>query len=829
MHHLYSSTPLALIHAGLWAVTLVLGGCTKPASETCSSGIVCPIESTCAQNGEICIYDDCGDGQVQPGEQCDDGNKTNGDGCSADCLSTERCGDGFVNEAAGEACDDGNTVGNDGCSADCTSAEECGNGVKDPNEICDDGNTEDGDGCRSDCQSNEQCGNGVIDFHLDEKCDPGLTPDECNSDCTSNLTCGNGETDPGEECDDSDNGDNTDDCVTTDTLACRSAYCGDGFLREKPANADDKEECDDAGESTTCNDNCTSATGTFAGSPDGCGDGRINTALNETCDDGFGINGTHGHCNLNCNSDAVCGDGFLTLPEVCDPSDVNSTFTDTLGITVGCLLDCTGYAPHCGDGGLDAALGEECDHGLANSDTAYGGCTTACKRGAYCGDGVKTELEECDRGEDDDGSPIATTLTRNVETPIWIGADVQCSTTCTVGPSCGDGAIQSTEACEVGQSFSVMEPNASRAPIPVDKECSLDCQGYCGNGMENAGEGCDLGPFGYDDMNQEEGNGANVDGNNALASIEEFECRTDCTACGDGNTETLHQEQCDNKLQRKAPSYDGDECNNLCQFNAYCGDADTTNSESCDWGSDGHRDTINGGNVSVTYLSTFNAGDQCNILCKHNPYCGDGTTDFGDEDCDKGPDISDYVAEEYGRAGCNVKCRNNARCGDDNRDTGEACDDGDGGGPNDNKDGYFIGKSCSTSCTVNRYCGDSKIDNVANNAAANYETCDDGQGPNGNTTAIEYNHNETCGPTCVKNAFCGDFTRNGPDEECDVQDERNGSTYQNDGSLVCNSGCTFNPRCGDGARQAASGEQCDGSDDTACADAETCNSSCRCQ
>jgi cysteine-rich repeat protein len=27
----------------------------------------------------------CGDGTLDPGEQCDDGNKTDGDGCSAGC------------------------------------------------------------------------------------------------------------------------------------------------------------------------------------------------------------------------------------------------------------------------------------------------------------------------------------------------------------------------------------------------------------------------------------------------------------------------------------------------------------------------------------------------------------------------------------------------------------------------------------------------------------------------------------------------------------------------------------------------------------------------
>ncbi|MCA9298446.1 MAG: DUF4215 domain-containing protein, partial [Phycisphaerales bacterium] len=39
-------------------------------------------------------------------------------GCRPDCTKP-RCGDGILD--AGEACDDGNDVGGDGCAADCLS------------------------------------------------------------------------------------------------------------------------------------------------------------------------------------------------------------------------------------------------------------------------------------------------------------------------------------------------------------------------------------------------------------------------------------------------------------------------------------------------------------------------------------------------------------------------------------------------------------------------------------------------------------------------------------------------------------------------------------
>lgn len=59
----------------------------------------------------------CGDGVVAPPEECDDGNTTSGDGCTAACVA-EFCGDGVTNDGS-ERCDDGNTTDGDGCDAAC--------------------------------------------------------------------------------------------------------------------------------------------------------------------------------------------------------------------------------------------------------------------------------------------------------------------------------------------------------------------------------------------------------------------------------------------------------------------------------------------------------------------------------------------------------------------------------------------------------------------------------------------------------------------------------------------------------------------------------------
>jgi fibro-slime domain-containing protein len=64
----------------------------------------------------------CGDGTVQAGEQCDDGTGGNVGGygkCSPTCVLGPRCGDKTVQTAEGEQCDDGNTNDADSCTNTC--------------------------------------------------------------------------------------------------------------------------------------------------------------------------------------------------------------------------------------------------------------------------------------------------------------------------------------------------------------------------------------------------------------------------------------------------------------------------------------------------------------------------------------------------------------------------------------------------------------------------------------------------------------------------------------------------------------------------------------
>ena len=64
-------------------VAALISGCVQSAT-TCGEQ-VCAAGSECSADGKACIRDSCGNGILDPGEQCDDGNIVPGDGCSQFC------------------------------------------------------------------------------------------------------------------------------------------------------------------------------------------------------------------------------------------------------------------------------------------------------------------------------------------------------------------------------------------------------------------------------------------------------------------------------------------------------------------------------------------------------------------------------------------------------------------------------------------------------------------------------------------------------------------------------------------------------------------------
>lgn len=207
----------------------------------------------------------CGDGTVDIGEECDDGNNTSGDGCTAACVD-EFCGDGVENDGASEQCDDGNVANGDGCSSTCQ-LESCGDGVVDIGEECDDSNLVSGDGCSSSCET-EVCGNSRVDFG--ESCDDGnlVSGDGCTAACVDEF-CGDGVDNNGslEQCDDG-NAVSGDGCSSM----CLTEFCGDGVV-----NNNGTEECDDGNENEAdgCNSMCEYSAI--------CGNGSCDYGIGETC------------------------------------------------------------------------------------------------------------------------------------------------------------------------------------------------------------------------------------------------------------------------------------------------------------------------------------------------------------------------------------------------------------------------------------------------------------------------------------------------------------------------------------------------------------------
>jgi cysteine-rich repeat protein len=101
---------------------------------TMTSQIACngrePVAMTCppgmapAASQRVCVLGPCGNGELDEEEECDDGNLIDGDGCSADCQSSEVCGNAIVDYTVGELCDDGNVSSGDECCDDCRSCPD---------------------------------------------------------------------------------------------------------------------------------------------------------------------------------------------------------------------------------------------------------------------------------------------------------------------------------------------------------------------------------------------------------------------------------------------------------------------------------------------------------------------------------------------------------------------------------------------------------------------------------------------------------------------------------------------------------------------------------
>lgn len=179
---------------------------------------LCQIEQgwSCPTPGKPCVFNSvCGNGIVEGFEQCDDGNTTSGDGCSSTCQLEV----GWSCPTAGAAC-----IGACAVSAKCGvagSTNVCGDGIVSSGEQCDCGdgtvavpagcpgpNGSTYGGCTTSCTFGAYCGDGIV--QAPEACDPGqgalavYGADGCTASCQRPIHyCGDGQVDAdeGEQCD----------------------------------------------------------------------------------------------------------------------------------------------------------------------------------------------------------------------------------------------------------------------------------------------------------------------------------------------------------------------------------------------------------------------------------------------------------------------------------------------------------------------------------------------------------------------------------------------------------------------------------------------------
>jgi cysteine-rich repeat protein len=292
--------------------------CATPGDED-GNGLADCDDAACA--GAASCQVSCGNGKLEAGEACDDGNTTDGDACEGDCT-LPRCGNSIIDTSLGELCDPPATgtcsadcrsllaCGN----GEVDPGEECDDGLA---------NNGDNKDCRSDCVINRCGDGRVNTSGTHrEDCDGApLTPDHvrtavptetatCNSDCTA-PRCGDGKVNSHfkpagavatEQCDNGVANSDSADC----TASCQVSVCGDNHLNSVgPLH---KEGCDDGNRVDT--DNCTNAC--IARS---CGDGIVGSG--EECDLGA-ANSDTGACLLNCRL-ATCGDDRVRAGvEECD-------------------------------------------------------------------------------------------------------------------------------------------------------------------------------------------------------------------------------------------------------------------------------------------------------------------------------------------------------------------------------------------------------------------------------------------------------------------------------------------------------------------------------
>lgn len=487
---------------------------------------------------------------------------------------------------------------------------------------------------------------------------------------------------------------------------------------------------------------------------------------------------------------------------------------------------------------------------------------------AYCGDGIKEAIEQCDNGQSTpgyniavpfemyDGTPSSCTLRKSpgcnldctIEQGFYCsrsGSQYYCNN---VGPAdyilqecksvCGDGVKSSDEGCDSGgHCFRSTAPNYGNACTKSAtsnwgacttqcSDCTLDCPSVVVNSDVNSGEcvGYNIGCATFSPT---------IDGCNAVCQPDQgWTCSGSpsvcISPCGNGVRETIYNEECDNTdiagqtcASILGPTYNGSPtCNNtVTPFDC------TLNTSSCYRCGDGNPNTPTGSppgneqcdsnpsNCSVSYANPPGSCQYCTTSCawatKAGTYCGDGLITTPQEECD-GSSLGGITCQSRGFSGGTPTCYPST-------DTVNRC------------------KINTTTCSQ---CGNNLLDagETCDGTALNSKTCQTQGFDGGTLTCMNATVPGNCGAFNTTACYrCGDGNINPPGESCDGLNLGTATCSTvpggfNRGTLSC-SGCGFNTSqcytCGNGIITPVL-EQCDQGGGNI-ANGDGCDSNCQTQ
>lgn len=476
----------------------------------------------------------CGNSVVDPGEQCDDGNGDNNDGCNSACRFTcqvdDECSDHEFCTGV-EQCD-GKTHTCLKAPANQPKGTICGQAGKcDGNGVC--------------LPADEQCGDFLVVGH--EECDPPDATKGCGLDCR--FICVSD--DPSRDCTPAD------ECNGQATCNDTTHLCGP----RTPKN--NFSPCGPTGSKTQCIDGVCSHCGDKVKDP------------GEECDFGDRTNGDG--CEYNCKFTCVASDPTRNCHAVdvcfadgtCNPNTHKCSPIQPApaGKSCGTGMNCvagTCVAVACGDG--ITALGvEPCDDGnLNNLDGCTNKCVPSCVNAATDCKGVPTcDVASCANNV----CALSPNASKDGQACSTGGGSGTCDKTtgaCTTGV-CGDPNVDAGEQCDLGAGNNVhgsgCEPTCLYS-CQTDTDCD---DGDPCNGVEKCTATAG-GPLGTPASKKCTAGAPKLDGDVCAASPRRI-CLTrngkigcSLSVCGDGYTDSATEDcdppntlGCDDKCKGKTP------------------------------------------------------------------------------------------------------------------------------------------------------------------------------------------------------------------------------------------------------------------------------------